>query len=48
VKKLSGRYSVPNVYIGGKNIGGCDETHALHNNGQLKMKLDLAGVQFIK
>ena len=27
MKKMSGRYSVPNVYINGKNIGGCDETH---------------------
>ena len=33
LKKFSGRYSVPNVYIKGQSIGGYDETHVLAKNG---------------
>ncbi len=31
----TGRRTVPSVFVGGNNIGGGDETDALHRNGQL-------------
>ena len=35
---LTGQRTVPNVFIGGKSIGGGDETAALHRSGQLAAK----------
>ena len=35
MKVLTGARSVPRVFIGGKCIGGGDETSSLHENGQL-------------
>ncbi|KAJ3245230.1 hypothetical protein HDU78_009710 [Chytriomyces hyalinus] len=32
----TGQRTVPNVFIGGKQIGGCDDVHALHAKGGLK------------
>ena len=40
---LTGGRSVPRVFIGGKCIGGGDETMALHNNGQLESLLKNVG-----
>jgi len=37
--QISGRKTVPNIFIGGENIGGCDELHKLHDNGLLMEKL---------
>eukprot|EP01091_Cochliopodium_minus_P011516 TRINITY_DN3281_c0_g1_i1.p1 TRINITY_DN3281_c0_g1~~TRINITY_DN3281_c0_g1_i1.p1 ORF type:complete len:101 (-),score=17.90 TRINITY_DN3281_c0_g1_i1:14-316(-) len=34
--------SVPQVFIGKEHIGGCDDTHALHNKGNLVPKLKKA------
>ncbi|XP_047957727.1 glutaredoxin-like [Salvia hispanica] len=31
----TGQRTVPNVFIGGKHIGGCDATIALHGGGKL-------------
>ncbi|CAA0820186.1 Glutaredoxin-C2 [Striga hermonthica] len=31
----TGQRTVPNVFIGGKHIGGCDATTNLHNQGKL-------------
>ncbi|KMT10612.1 hypothetical protein BVRB_5g117320 [Beta vulgaris subsp. vulgaris] len=31
----TGQRTVPNVFIGGKHIGGCDAVMAKHNQGQL-------------
>ena len=31
----SGRRTVPQIFIGGKHIGGCDELFALEGNGEL-------------
>jgi len=31
----SGRRAVPQIFIGGKHIGGCDELFALEGNGEL-------------
>jgi glutaredoxin 3 len=33
---LTGQRTVPNVFINGKSIGGCDATTALHKSGKLK------------
>ncbi|KAK8710244.1 hypothetical protein V6N13_145578 [Hibiscus sabdariffa] len=39
----TGQRTVPNVFIGGKHIGGCDATTALHNEGKLVPLLTEAG-----
>jgi len=39
LKKLTGRYSVPNVYVGGKYIGGGEETISLQRSGKLRLLL---------
>ena len=44
LKTKSGQSTVPNIYIGGKHIGGCSEIKALHSKGGLKPALDAAGV----
>ena len=41
---LTGRRTVPNVFIGGENVGGCDDVKALHRRGKLVKKLQQAGV----
>jgi glutaredoxin 3 len=33
--KLSGRTSVPQIFIGNTYVGGCDELYALERQGQL-------------
>mmetsp|Transcript_40599 Transcript_40599/g.67999 ORF Transcript_40599/g.67999 Transcript_40599/m.67999 type:complete len:104 (-) Transcript_40599:679-990(-) len=42
--KISGQRSVPNVFIGGKHVGGNDDTHTAHRNGELTKMLQAAGV----
>eukprot|EP00243_Klebsormidium_subtile_P004774 TRINITY_DN18926_c0_g1_i1.p2 TRINITY_DN18926_c0_g1~~TRINITY_DN18926_c0_g1_i1.p2 ORF type:complete len:117 (+),score=30.03 TRINITY_DN18926_c0_g1_i1:183-533(+) len=37
--KLTGQRTVPNVFIGGKSIGGSDSTSALHSQGKLVPQL---------
>ncbi|OMO59213.1 Glutaredoxin [Corchorus capsularis] len=39
----TGQRTVPNVFIGGKHIGGCDTTTALHQEGKLIPLLNQAG-----
>ncbi|XP_024029530.1 glutaredoxin [Morus notabilis] len=39
----TGQRTVPNVFIGGKHIGGCDATMALHKEGKLVPLLTEAG-----
>jgi glutaredoxin 3 len=34
--ELTGQRTVPNVFINGKSVGGCDSTVALHNSGKLR------------
>ncbi|GMI68388.1 glutaredoxin C2 [Hibiscus trionum] len=41
--ELTGQRTVPNVFIGGKHIGGCDTTLAMHANGKLIPLLTEAG-----
>ena len=42
LKELTGARSVPRVFIGGKFIGGCDDTKALHSAGKLQSLVDSA------
>ena len=43
LKEWTGQKTVPNVFIGGNHIGGCDATQALHNQGKLVPLLTEAG-----
>ena len=40
--EMTGQRTVPNVFIGGKHIGGCDDTMKLHNDGELETLLKSA------
>jgi len=42
VKRYSNWPTIPQVYIGGKFIGGCDIVRELHETGELKRILDEA------
>ena len=42
MKRANGRSSVPQIFIDGEHIGGCDELYALDAAGQLDAKLGLA------
>lgn len=35
LQKSGGRRTVPEIFIGGQHIGGCDELYALERSGQL-------------
>lgn len=35
VEKSGGRKTVPQIFINGKHIGGCDDLHALNDKGEL-------------
>ncbi|KAA8548128.1 hypothetical protein F0562_004611 [Nyssa sinensis] len=39
----TGQRTVPNVFIGGNHIGGCDATTAMHKEGKLVPLLTEAG-----
>ncbi|MED6210845.1 Glutaredoxin-C2 [Stylosanthes scabra] len=39
----TGQRTVPNVFIGGNHIGGCDDTTNLHSQGKLVPLLTSAG-----
>ena len=43
MKQITGGRSVPRVFIGGKCIGGGDETEAAHRAGKLQGMLESAG-----
>ncbi|XP_047327711.1 monothiol glutaredoxin-S10-like [Impatiens glandulifera] len=36
LERLTGQRTVPNVFIGGKHIGGCTDTVQLHRKGELE------------
>lgn len=40
VEKAGGRTSVPQIFINGEHIGGCDELMALESAGKLDTKLE--------
>jgi len=39
VQRAGGRTSVPQIFIGGEHIGGCDDLYALEAAGRLDEKL---------
>ncbi|KAI3760221.1 hypothetical protein L1987_50612 [Smallanthus sonchifolius] len=39
LERLTGQHTVPNVFIGGKHIGGCTDTVKLHRKGELEALL---------
>jgi len=41
-EKADGRHTVPQIFIDGEGIGGCDELYALDRDGDLDAKLGLA------
>ncbi|KAK4408188.1 Monothiol glutaredoxin-S10 [Sesamum angolense] len=43
VERMTGQHTVPNVFIGGKHIGGCTDTVKLHRKGELEPLLSEAG-----
>ncbi len=38
-KRSGGRYTVPQIFINGEHVGGCDELYALERAGKLDAKL---------
>lgn len=40
VSMSGGKTTVPQIFINGQHIGGCDELHAIHKEGKLKPLLD--------
>ncbi|HVL70716.1 MAG TPA: glutaredoxin 3 [Beijerinckiaceae bacterium] len=35
IAKAGGRYTVPQIFIGGRHVGGCDDLYALERRGEL-------------
>ncbi|GLT28215.1 hypothetical protein SLA2020_031640 [Shorea laevis] len=42
LERLTGQHTVPNVFIGGKHIGGCTDTMKLYQKGELEPLLSEA------
>ncbi|MCA1652676.1 MAG: glutaredoxin 3 [Sphingomicrobium sp.] len=42
VRRAKGRTTVPQIFIDGRHIGGCDDLMALERNGKLDELLDAA------
>jgi glutaredoxin 3 len=42
LEELTGRRTVPNIFIGGEPIGGWDQTSALYQQGKLRAMLQQA------
>jgi glutaredoxin 3 len=42
VERSGGRQTVPQIFINGESIGGCDELYALDRAGQLDAKLGIS------
>ena len=38
-ERAGGRASVPQIFVAGEHVGGCDELHALDASGELGAKL---------
>ncbi|XP_057865098.2 monothiol glutaredoxin-S10 [Cryptomeria japonica] len=45
LQRLTGQSTVPNIFIGGKHIGGCTDTIVLHRKGELIPLLSAAGLK---
>ncbi|XP_057781983.1 glutaredoxin-C5, chloroplastic isoform X2 [Salvia miltiorrhiza] len=46
--RLTGQHTVPNIFIGGKHIGGCTDTIKMHRKGELQPLLSEAGAMKLK
>jgi glutaredoxin 3 len=42
MEQRSGRFTVPQIWIGGRHVGGCDELYALERGGALDRMLETA------
>jgi len=42
VERAGGRQTVPQIFIDGEGIGGCDELYALDRRGELDAKLGIS------
>ncbi len=40
-KRANGRRSVPQIFIDGKHVGGCDDLYALNSQGKLDPMLQI-------
>lgn len=40
--KANGRYTVPQIFIGERHVGGCDDLYALDRAGELDLLLSTA------
>ncbi|PSR89721.1 Glutaredoxin-C5 like [Actinidia chinensis var. chinensis] len=45
LQRLTGQHTVPNVFIGGKHIGGCTDTVKLYRKGELESLLSAASAR---
>lgn len=43
IQRADGRRTVPQIFVDGRGIGGCDDLHALDRAGKLDALLGLAG-----
>ncbi|NRA98776.1 MAG: glutaredoxin 3 [Rhodobacteraceae bacterium] len=39
MQRANGRHTVPQIFIGGKHVGGCDDLYALERAGKLDAML---------
>ncbi|ESQ54370.1 hypothetical protein EUTSA_v10026359mg [Eutrema salsugineum] len=39
LERLTGQHTVPNIFVGGKHIGGCTDTVKLNRKGELELML---------
>ena len=44
LKEMSGRQTIPNVYLNRENLGGDEEVEAMDKNGELAKKLNALGM----
>lgn len=42
IKRAGGRQTVPQIFIDGKHVGGCDDLYALDKKGELDPMLGVA------
>ena len=42
VMTLSGRHTVPQIWVGVTHVGGCDDLHRLNQSGQLDTLISLS------
>jgi glutaredoxin 3 len=40
MRRLSGRHTVPQIWIGARHVGGCDDLYALDDAGELDPLLE--------